>query len=197
MMRRQPSRASRSSNIIISMWLRFGFLFLVGASAVSVLFSYKSSLLQDHAGSAVEQYLESSKERQRSSSSEAKHETAKLDSGSKGATYHEDNETSLATSIPPLEKILRQAMIFKGRHYDDEKLNSELPSWPEIISLYGPTVKMYGLETCETFRKVPQKKRSFAVAGTFNSGTNLLSKLLVANCGISGQNEPTHWQVPW
>jgi hypothetical protein len=200
MMRRQPSRASRSSNIIISLWLRFGFLFLVGASAVSVLLSYKSSLLQDHAtGSAVEQYLESSKERQRSSSSEAKHETAKIDSGSKGATYryHEDNETSLATSIPPLEKILRQAMIFKGRHYDDEKLISELPSWPEIISLYGPTVKIHGLETCETFRKVPQKKRSFAVAGTFNSGTNLLSKLLVANCGISGQNEPTHWQVPW
>jgi hypothetical protein len=189
------------------MWLRFGFLFLVGASAVSVLFLFsynKSSLLQDDhaAGSAVEQYLESSKERQ---PSEAKHDTAKRDSGSKGAIYHEDNETtaslvaSLATtSIPPLEKILRQAMIFKGRHYDDKKLNSELPSWPEIISLYGPTVNVYGLETCETFRKVvPQKKRSFAVAGTFNSGTNLLSKLLVANCGISGQKEPTHWQVPW
>jgi hypothetical protein len=126
------------TSFIISMWLlRFGFLFLVGVSTVSVLFlfSYKSSLLQDdHAdGSAVEQYLESSKERQRSSS-EAMHDTAKRDSGSKGATYHEDNETtslaaSLATiSTPPLEKILRQAMIFKGRHYDDKKAKFRIAS---------------------------------------------------------------------
>ena len=80
----------------------------------------------------------------------------------------------------------------------------------EIIKLYGPEVHSLGLnpatsptqisETCKAWQEsVPNEKdRLLGVAGMFNSGTNLLSTLLMSNCKLpKAKYGGIEWQVPW
>ena len=75
----------------------------------------------------------------------------------------------------------------------------------DIVSMYGKEVKILGLETCPIFQKtIEGKKRTLAVAGMFNTGTNLLTQLLVTNCYIKDKVKAYGWdyhgiriQVPW
>ena len=70
-------------------------------------------------------------------------------------------------------------------------------------SLYGPEPVIYGLDTCVPFRESSDPADHFlGVAGTFNTGTNLLSELLIHNCHIparmakyGARNEGIRWQV--
>ena len=70
-------------------------------------------------------------------------------------------------------------------------------------SVYGKEPIIYGLDTCELFRESSDPADHFlAVAGTFNSGTNLLSELLIHNCHLPARmakygsiNEGIRWQV--
>jgi len=101
----------------------------------------------------------------------------------------------------PLLQILREA----GIDDVDEDTLDKLPTWSEVTRLYGNTAKIYGLETCETFRNHSEPAEHFiGTAGNFNSGTNLLSELLIHNCRMTDRmkkygsvNKGVRWQVPW
>jgi hypothetical protein len=94
----------------------------------------------------------------------------------------------------PILKILKQA----GYDLEDKKLFTDqimasLPKWSEITSFYGPP-RIIGLETCQAFREqVDAIDRVAAIAGFFNSGTNVLYFILSDNCRGKG----IEWQVPW
>ena len=52
----------------------------------------------------------------------------------------------------PLFEILRQAGIDPHLELTEEEVNS-LPTWSRIEELYGTEAKIWGLDTCEEFRK--------------------------------------------
>ena len=95
----------------------------------------------------------------------------------------------------PIFKILFQA----NYNLNDESMFSNdtlamLPKWSEVTTFYG-SPKVIGLEHCSTYQQfISIDSRTIGVAGTFNSGTNLLSELLQLNCHIPGG---ILWQVPW
>ena len=103
----------------------------------------------------------------------------------------------------PILKILRQGGydVDNKADFTPSVMNS-LPNMSEILSLYGPP-KILGLETCETFRqKIKDVDRILGVAGTFNTGTNLLHQLLAKNCWNGPRKEKfgsrgVNWQVFW
>jgi hypothetical protein len=51
-------------------------------------------------------------------------------------------------------------------------------------SLYGSEPRIIGLETCEEFQqnRGDPSEHLVGIAGTFNTGTNLMSELLIHNC---------------
>ena len=64
----------------------------------------------------------------------------------------------------------------KLRH---EELKS-LPTWSEIESSIGKHIVVSGLERCESYRKnVPPLRRMMGASGMFNTGTNLVSMVLM------------------
>jgi hypothetical protein len=88
----------------------------------------------------------------------------------------------------------------------DKELADQLPTWADVVSLYGDKPIIYGLETCEPYRRmVKPENRMIGPAGMFNTGTNLLYQLLTENCDIpeahKKRREPRRngmrWQVPW
>ena len=101
-------------------------------------------------------------------------------------------------------RVLEQA----GVTVDDATL-ATLPNWSDITSMYGPKPIIYGLDTCAKFQSTfKPEERFIGPAGIFNTGTNLLAKLLKDNCEIPGA-APEHpytrdkmapgmrFQVPW
>lgn len=98
----------------------------------------------------------------------------------------------------------------------DEELAEQLPTWNDIVSMYGDKPIIHGLETCEAYRDtVKPEKRMLGPAGMFNTGTNLLFELMKVNCDIKEARyapsvdpslpiryrEPRRngmrWQAPW
>ena len=90
----------------------------------------------------------------------------------------------------------------------DAELASQLPSWDDIVSMYGEKPIVHGLETCKTYRDtVEPADRMLGPAGIFNTGTNLLFELMKANCNIKeARTSKTHrepmrngmrFQPPW
>jgi hypothetical protein len=83
--------------------------------------------------------------------------------------------------------------------------SSALLSRPEIMQLerrigllYGrpPVLAVDDNDDCARYRlSVPFEQRILAVAGMFNTGTNLLDNQLRKN--ILGLSKPNLWQVPW
>ena len=88
----------------------------------------------------------------------------------------------------------------------DEELAAVLPTWEDIVGMYGDRPIISGLETCEAYREqVKPEDRMTGPAGMFNTGTNLLFELLKTNCDIKEarlkpRREPKHngmrWQAP-
>ena len=103
----------------------------------------------------------------------------------------------------PILELLRDAGL------DPVSLGNEtiaqLPSWDEVTTLYGSEPRFYGLETCQAFRNHSDPAEHFiGVAGTFNTGTNLLADLLMKNCYMPERvkkygsvNRGMRWQVPY
>lgn len=97
-----------------------------------------------------------------------------------------------------------------GVELDEESLK-KLPTWETIIQQIGPKPVYLGEETCQRFQDtVPALGRMIGSAGMFNSGTNLVTKLLKMNCVIPEQYEKYKddpkatkeqfgimWQCPW
>jgi hypothetical protein len=90
----------------------------------------------------------------------------------------------------------------------DQQVDFLSKRWHKIGERLGPRSPIIlGLEKCSEYRNmIPFRQRIVAPAGIFNSGTNLLSKLLYDNCWISKKNtenrkaeqrQHIHWQVIW
>lgn len=101
--------------------------------------------------------------------------------------------------LQPILRILRQGGydITNETEFNTETM-SKLPKWSTILDAYG-TPRVLGLETCEEYQKlIPFNRRNIGVAGTFNSGTNLLAALIDTNCRMElGTYKRFFWQVPW
>lgn len=69
----------------------------------------------------------------------------------------------------------------------------------QIVDLYGDKAVIVGKEDCAAFcARVPTAKRRLAVAGMFNTGTNLLDTQMQKNIRIMpGGTGTSLWQVPW
>jgi len=99
--------------------------------------------------------------------------------------------------------------ILKSGGIDVSKLPldilEDLPTWRHIQSKYGPRPILNGLDTCAKFRQtIPPSESFIAPAGAFNSGTNLMAELLIANCHIPAREKEygksshgVRWQVSW
>lgn len=105
----------------------------------------------------------------------------------------------------PLLDLIRDAGL--EEQMDREKLE-RLPSWSQITSLYGDKPIIRGLNDgqCERFQKSSNASWHFvSTAGTFNTGTNLMAELLIANCHMPEHEKlprpfkgaGVRWQVLW
>jgi hypothetical protein len=118
----------------------------------------------------------------------------------KETAHNDKNDASQGKE--QLLNMLREAGIY------DISLETlqQLPTWDQVVTLYGDSPKIVGLDTCDTFQStIDPTEALLGVAGPFNSGTNLLAELLGANCVLQGrrQKSPHHhgngvrWQVNW
>ena len=76
---------------------------------------------------------------------------------------------------------------------------ARLPRWSDIVSQFGPE-PILNLDSCAAYRSsVPPHDRMAAVAGLFNTGTNLLAHLMADNCqidrGLNGTGTGMRMQV--
>ena len=77
-------------------------------------------------------------------------------------------------------QILRSARV-----EIDEEMAKELPTWDDVVEMYGEEPIIEGLDTCKEYRtNVDAADRMIGPAGMFNTGTNLLWQLLKTNCWI-------------
>ena len=116
---------------------------------------------------------------------------------------HESYDPNMDVGKEKIYEILEQAGVKK--HDMDLATRRKLPTWTKVQQLYGTEPKIYGLERCKAFTSnVDPAVSFFGIAGTFNSGTNLLAELLIQNCQITqrmqkyGEDQKgIRWQVPW
>jgi len=104
----------------------------------------------------------------------------------------------------PIIKLIQNAKVPFDPLVDIDLLQ-DLPTWSEITGMYGEKPVIHGLDMCEPFRTHSDPADHFvSTAGTFNSGTNLMAELLIANCHMPARmkkygaiNRGIRWQVPW
>ena len=119
-----------------------------------------------------------------------------------GATTTTSRDTITRSNTEGKEPLLE--MLEKaGIHNISQKDIEKLPTWSQVVQLYGDEPKIVGLDTCPDFiSSVPASQALVAPAGPFNSGTNLLAELLLANCILPERKRKTggsgvRWQVNW
>jgi hypothetical protein len=131
----------------------------------------------------------------------------------------EDRRQDLAqpnVSLHDGRKVIRSIFADAGIELDDATMLT-LPTWNEVIRNIGDAPQIHGLKKCSKYRSlVPAVERNVACCGMFNSGTNLLMRLLKENCKIPervayygwndtfdrwgmgpGDAHGMRWQVPW
>jgi hypothetical protein len=109
---------------------------------------------------------------------------------------------SLDAGKEPILQLLREAT---GTTDLDPETVERLPTAGQVAALYGSRPVLTGLDTCRTFREAGDPSEHLvATAGTFNTGTNLLAELLIANCHLPARQERygrknagVRWQVLW
>lgn len=120
-------------------------------------------------------------------------------------TYYREVETipsdwpESETGKEPIVRLLKEAT---GEVADADILE-RLPTAQQVAYLYGRDPVVLGLDTCETFQKSGDPAEHFvSTAGTFNTGTNLMAELLIANCHMparmqkyGGDSRGVRWQV--
>lgn len=121
----------------------------------------------------------------------------------------DDEWVQIVETKKPILEMLQHAFKLKQpvdlRTEVDPQTLRDLPTWEQVTHLYGDKPRIKGLEQCEAFQNHSEKAEHFlAVAGSFNSGTNLMSELLISNCHMQDrmdvygwQNRGVRWQVPW
>lgn len=140
------------------------------------------------------------------------HDSAPTSSSSKSATTLHDLQNMLIgfnemdggkEQIYQLVKDALGIKSFEEINDDYERMIEQLPNVSQIIQLYGAKPVVYGLETCREFQNTGDPSQHFlATAGTFNTGTNMMSELLIANCYMPARYAKYHtagvrWQVIW
>jgi hypothetical protein len=115
-------------------------------------------------------------------------------------------EWKLPLTQDPIRQLLIEALGNNGKLQEiDPETMQRLPTVQDVTALYGPTPVVLGLETCDTFQHsgiMDVAEHLVSVAGSFNTGTNLLAELLIANCYMPERRSKygTHgvrWQVLW
>ncbi|KAL3917630.1 MAG: hypothetical protein SGARI_007661, partial [Bacillariaceae sp.] len=121
--------------------------------------------------------------------------------------HHEYRDVdTIIKAKEPILHLIREA----GIDYDPEEdldLLEELPDYEDVVKMYGAEPVLYGLneENCKRFQEHSDLgEHMVGVAGTFNSGTNLMAELLIHNCVMPERmkkygktNKGIRWQVPW
>jgi len=105
--------------------------------------------------------------------------------------FEASNSVSELPSTKYHEKYQKNQMINQGRvpqrpipalHPQNCR---ELPTWEQVVQMYGPRPIVYGLETCQDYRAMLQAKGVTKpmprVAGLYHSGTNMLARTMELN----------------
>ena len=70
------------------------------------------------------------------------------------------------------------------------EMEAKLPTWKQVRDVVGESPVILGLESCQAYRdKVPPLERMLGSSGMFNTGTNLITRLLKENCEIPERQE--------
>lgn len=99
----------------------------------------------------------------------------------------------------PIVKLVQEAT---GTHPDVSTIQS-LPNVQQVANMYGRDIQIWGLDSCNRFQNSGNPVDHFiSTAGTFNTGTNLMAELLIANCYMpkrraANQGDGVRWQVVW
>jgi hypothetical protein len=95
----------------------------------------------------------------------------------------------------PILKILADAGALTASNVS-QQLCRTLPSWKQVVSLYGPDPVVLGLETCAQYRSLftptsaeTPRRPLVRIAGLYNSGTNLFGHLLNLNLENLGHQQ--------
>lgn len=97
-------------------------------------------------------------------------------------------------------QVLRDAKMARG--LTQEQID-QLPTWQQVVDRLGPAPRIHGLDSCRDFQTTIVPEEAFiAPAGAFNSGTNLMAELLIANCYNPARKKKygtagVRWQVNW
>lgn len=140
-----------------------------------------------------------------SSSANLHHDQQQL-SEKKKTVLSDANITALLKAKGPILDLIREADI-SFDPVEDADLLEELPDWDDVVRMYGDKPVLYGINegNCERFRQHSDPgDHLLGVAGTFNSGTNLMAELLIHNCMMPERMKKhghkqvgIRWQVPW
>ena len=105
----------------------------------------------------------------------------------------------------PILQLLLDAQMDLDQ-IDPDRL-AQLPRWSQVTDLYGTEPVYISLETCNAFQNQPNfdpSEHFVTTAGTFNSGTNLMAELLIANCHLPARvakygkkNKGVRWEAVW
>jgi hypothetical protein len=74
-----------------------------------------------------------------------------------------------------------------------------VPSWSDVVALYGDEPVVYGLETCQQYRETIRElglDPDPRIAGTFNTGTHLLLDILSRNLPLKEYSTTHEMDVP-
>jgi hypothetical protein len=111
----------------------------------------------------------------------------------RGIVFEPDGVVQLlATSEPERcrgKERLLQILLRAGKPDLSVKDCDSLPTWKEVTDLYGTLPVVYGLDTCEDYRRILKENSNathqlapdIRVAGLFNTGTNALETLFSLN----------------
>ena len=113
-------------------------------------------------------------------------------------THHEDmlherlgviNAQSIVNGLTEGKEEILKILLNSGAEVTSE-IVEKLPTMEDFTSMYGPKQKIIGLETCENFRSnVSPQEAIIGPAGVYNTGTNLISQLLMKHCVMKERAE--------
>jgi hypothetical protein len=111
-----------------------------------------------------------------------------------GDNYQEWTVEQARVGREPLLEILRDAGVTDV----DASSIAMLPTWDQVLQLYGDGPVVYGLDTCADFRqRIPADDASIGTAGLFNTGTNPFAMYLAANCKMPENKHDKFGGMRW
>jgi hypothetical protein len=118
-------------------------------------------------------------------------------SGGLSKPISQSSSSSATGQAVVIAGVLERLLIDAGMDHQSALSRLEISQLDEKIeNLYGSKIVVAGSEDCKSYRSTVRfDQRIVAVAGMFNTGTNLLDNQLRKN--IMNLTQPNLWQVPW